>query len=185
MKNSILLLCALLLLLAGCDNEISFRTTTSEKMAEEEVGVYGPGNDSLQSASVSRFDDLSDGGTLNDAVSTHQRYIELLEKHNNLVEAHGRLTHVHRDQTEKIASLTKENAQLKKELADASEMLITMRRELDKWKKDIFAYRQELKSAMDTNRQLMQRIIRILGGEMPQLETTQQPQTAKTEGDPQ
>lgn len=158
-----------LALAAGCDSELALRTS-SKPPSDEDITVYGPENDALKSSAVDRYDDLSDGGTLDDAVTTHQKYIDLLEKHNNLIEAHAKLTQTHRDQKEQITALGKENTQLKKELKDASSMLVTMRRELDKWKADIFAYRAELKRSLDTNRMLMERIVRILGGELPATE---------------
>ncbi len=181
MKTHICLsICLMIVLLAtGCDNEITFRTRSEDTPPTDDVQVYGPGNDSLQMASTDRYDDLSEGGTLNDAVSTHQRYIDLLEEHKELLKAHKDLTHARRDQQEKLAALEKENAQLNKELKDATEMLTIMQRELDKWKNDIFVYRQELNTALQNNRKLMERIIRILGGEMPQIESANQ-KTAAT-----
>jgi septal ring factor EnvC (AmiA/AmiB activator) len=181
MKTHIRLAIGLLtmFLVTGCDNEISFRTRTEDTPPADDVQVYGPSNDSLQMASTDRYDDLSEGGTLNDAVSTHQRYIDLLEEHNKLLKAHKDLTHASRDQQEKLAALEKENAQLTKELNDATEMLTIMQRELDKWKNDIFVYRQELNTALQNNRRLMERIIRILGGEMPQIEPANQETAAK------
>jgi DNA repair exonuclease SbcCD ATPase subunit len=161
------LLAAGTLALAGCNGELSLKTQSEPNPRNEEIAVYGGGQDSLASSGVSSFDNQKEGGTITDAVSTHEKYIQALEETKHLVEQLARFREKARDQEDLLVRLQSENNQLKQELADATAMLVTMRKEMDKWKADIFHYRKEIKDELAGIRNLQERMIRILGGEVP------------------
>ncbi|MFP4355527.1 MAG: hypothetical protein ACLFUJ_10445 [Phycisphaerae bacterium] len=153
--------------LIGCNGELSLKTDTSRTPSDEEIGVYGGGNDSLAASGVSGFDDTLDGGTLNDTMATHEKYIQALEETKHLTAELAKFREKARDQEDELLGLRRENAQLKQELSDATAMLVTMRKEMDKWKMDIFRYREQLQAELTAIRSLQERTIRILGGEVP------------------
>lgn len=169
MHNNILLsaLVGLVGCLIGCNGELSLKTDASRSPSNEEIGVYGGGNDSLAASGVTGFDDTLDGGTLNDTMATHEKYIQALEETKHLTAELAKYREKARDQEDELVGLRKDNALLKQELSDATAMLVTMRKEMDKWKMDIFRYRKELQAELTAIRSLQERTIRILGGEVP------------------
>ena len=85
-----------------------------------------------------------------------------------------------RAQRDKIQALQLDNQKLQsdleaaqKELREANAVLMEMRQELVKWKADILGFRQEMRAAQQAQLQAMGKIVKLMGGELPPLATSQ------------
>lgn len=56
-------------------------------------------------------------------------------------------------------------------------MLIELRGELTKWKSNVLGFRQEIQTAQQAQLEALQKVLRLLGGEVP--EPTTRPAAAK------
>ena len=74
---------------------------------------------------------------------------------------------------QQLATSQTELKQTQKELADANELLLEMRRELDRWKTNVLGFRKEMRDAQQAELEALTKVIRLLGGEV--VEATTQP----------
>jgi hypothetical protein len=80
-----------------------------------------------------------------------------------------------RDLMGQVADLKAELARTQRELADANDLLVTHRREIEKWKADVLGFRDEMRGAHQVELEALLKVMKLLGAETPE------PATASTD----
>jgi septal ring factor EnvC (AmiA/AmiB activator) len=65
-----------------------------------------------------------------------------------------------------LSKAKQDNEQLNRELTDANNMLVELRKELDRWRANVLGFRQEMREAQQTQLEALAKIMKMLGGEM-------------------
>jgi len=97
-----------------------------------------------------------------------EKYAKAVEEITRAQQENRRLADENRQLGQTIAGLQAELAQAQKELQDANSLLIDVRRANDKWKSDVLGYRDEMRSAHLVELDALHKVLRLLGGDVPE-----------------
>ena len=99
--------------------------------------------------------------------------MELSKEHAKLSEEAAVLRQENKDLNERnqqlkgqVVTLEAQLQQTQRELSEASDLLITMRIELNNWKTDILGFRDEIRDAETAQLEALLKILKVLGGEV-------------------
>ena len=106
-----------------------------------------------------------------------QKYSQAIEKLVVAQQENRDLQQKTRELAAQMVKLQAEHSQSQKELYDANLMLVELRQELEKWKKDVLGFRQEIRSSQEAQLEALSKVLRLLGGEVAQ--PTTQPSEGK------
>ena len=67
---------------------------------------------------------------------------------------------------EQLANIQKQLRQTQNELNDANEIMISMRAELNNWKRDVLGFRNEMRNAEKAQLEALLKIMKVLGGDV-------------------
>ena len=156
------------LFLAGCGlpNELTIDKPAAnavETTPEEPPMVIGQTPEKMQK----RFDPtIQDDGDLEQGeLRWAHRYEELSVGNNALRETNHELTLENDQLKQKIKMLESELEQTQKDMTEANEFLGQMHLELNKWKKDVLGFRQEIRLTQQVQIEALGKILRVLGAE--------------------
>jgi hypothetical protein len=97
-----------------------------------------------------------------------ERYARTVED----LAAEQRRNHELADQARKlmgqVAQLKAELDRTQRELADANDLLVTHRREIEKWKTDVLGFRDEMRGAHQVELEALLKVMKLLGAETPE-----------------
>lgn len=100
------------------------------------------------------------------ALEWSRKYSEAVEKLVAAQQEHSAAQEQNRQLAGQATKLQAELAQSRKELADANAMLLELRGELQKWKKDVLGFRGEMRSSQQAQLEALSKVLRLLGGEV-------------------
>ncbi len=112
----------------------------------------------------------NDGGgagaesTVDRALMWSEKYGEAVDRLSKLQQAYRDLEQENRAVQATIAQAKTELAQSEKELTDANSLLVEMRTELDRWKRSVLGYREEMRQAQQAQLEALGKVIMLLGG---------------------
>jgi len=89
------------------------------------------------------------------------------------------------DAEKKTRELQRELEQAHRELADANKTLLVLQGELEKWKRDVLGFREEIRAAMAAELTALQQIMKVLGGELAEPVPSDSDPESQPEEDPQ
>jgi hypothetical protein len=108
----------------------------------------------------------TEGPTLvNRLLELQQRHTQAVQDLSDERDSTRQLSDEKRQLSQQLASTQTELARAQKELQEANDLLITVRRENDKWKGDVLAHRGEILRAHEAEMKALVKVIRLLGGE--------------------
>ncbi|MBS3821157.1 MAG: hypothetical protein GVY16_04725 [Planctomycetes bacterium] len=150
----------------GCEpTNVSYRGLTPQMT---------PMNDETEVRQVAHLDDESIVGDVNTdgrgatdvALEWADKYAKISQK---LVYADRRNRELEKEKAQlnqRITELEGELKRTKSELADANVMLEEMKRDLNDWRKNVLAYRKEIRMSQTAQLNALQKILELLGGEV-------------------
>ena len=170
---SILTALATLLAIAGCDGAFRPQPPAEVKTpaVEEADASY------LVDTTVRGDEDTEGPSAVQSALAWSDKYAQAAEKLVRLQQANQALEEKNRQLLAQIAKSQIDVETSKKELNEANAMLIELRGELTKWKSNVLGFRQEIQTAQQAQLEALQKVLRLLGGEVP--EPTTRPAAAK------
>lgn len=175
-------------MLAGCEQLAFFHgreSAPAEPPAEQSPPAEAPGRANYMADSAVRGDDNSQNeGAVDVALEWSKKYAKAAEQ---LVEAQKANQQLTEKNKKLLAELAKAQVQLEeaqKELADANEMILQLGKQNREWRKNVLGFREELLQAEKVQLDKLQKIIVLLGGEVPQKPKpgAASPQAASAEG---
>lgn len=104
---------------------------------------------------------------LDSAVQLSEKYAHLSTEASELKQQNKNLHAENQQLRESLKSARTELNATQKELSEANNLLMEMRVELNNWKNDVLSFRDEMRQADITQLQTLQKILEILGGEVP------------------
>ena len=102
------------------------------------------------------------------ALAWSEKYSQAVEKLLNAQQDNRKLQESNREASAQISKLQAELDQSQKELGEANAMLMELRQELEKWKKDVLGFRQEMRSSQEAQLEALTKVLKLLGGEVVQ-----------------
>lgn len=124
-------------------------------------------------------DAASEGPTVvESAIELSKKYATLSEEMSRLKVEKQDLIDQNTRLKEKISTLEPELTQTKKELTEANDLLVEMRIELNNWKTDVLGFRDEMREADKAQLETLMKILKVLGGEVKDIEQEQDPVAA-------
>ncbi len=157
------LACLGVLLLAGCEQEVSYRDNTPPpNTSQQERGTGGY----MAGTSVSRESGAPSPSAVEDALEWSRKYSQTAEK---LAETQRDYNELEREKQQLLAQIARLQTELdraKKELHESNDMLIEMREELNSWKTNVLGYRDEMRKAQQVQIDRLEEIIKLLGGQV-------------------
>lgn len=114
------------------------------------------------------------------AILWSEKYDRLLHTTDELRQRNMELFEENTQLKKKVEDLSGRLVQTQKELEEANEFLQKMHLELNQWKADVLGFREELRKAQAAQLQALGKILRILGAEPVQPETTAPAEAIKT-----
>lgn len=161
---------ALAALLGGCYEQPAAPATTqtaapvpAPQPAKPKESAQAP---YLAKAAVKSDVDAPENGAVDSAIMWAEKYGKAVE---NLSATQDKLRQMSDDKAVIQRDLEKtrlELAQAQKELTDANTMLLEMKSELDKWKKDVLGNRNEMMKAHAAELDALRKIMKVLGSEL-------------------
>jgi len=119
---------------------------------------------------------FTDGPSASEAVQSallwSEKYQQLSEVSNQIREKNMQLFEENARLKKEVESLEIRLAKTQKELDEASEFLQKMHVELNHWKSDVLGFREELRKAQAAQLQALGKILRILGAEAVDADTS-------------
>lgn len=177
MRKTMSILTALAMMLAagGCANGFKSR------QSDTEIGASTPeGGDATYLLDATVRGETNEGpSAVQSALVWSEKYAQAAEKLVRLQQVNQALEENNRKLLARIAKLQIDDQTSKKELNEANAMLIELREELTKWKANVLGFRQEIQTAQQAQLEALQKVLKLLGGEVP--EPTTRPAAAKTE----
>ena len=129
----------------------------------------GQGTPHLGTATVVDESGQSTAGAVERARNWSKKYSSLAEKYIKVQEDNRTLTDKNRQLAGQVEKLGAQLAQARKELREANAMLSDMNNELAQWKRDVLGFREEIRRAQQAQMGLMTKMVRLLGGEVPEV----------------
>ncbi len=169
---------AVAMLLCGC-LEMGRKPLATVNTSEAEIT---PKAEYLSEVSVKAVHEGEGETAVESALIWSEKYAEAVERLVRMQQENRQLAESNRKQTGRISDLRQELAQCQKELAEANAMLIEMGGELEKWKANVLGFRQEMRKADEVQLIALYKVLRLLGGEIPEVpEETSAVPTASAE----
>ena len=170
---SILTALAMMLAIAGCDSALR-----PQRSAEVRASAPEDADASYLVDTTVRGDENTGGpSAVQSALAWSDKYAQAAEKLVRLQQANQALEGKNRQLLAQIAKSQIDTETSRKELNEANAMLIELRGELTKWKSNVLGFRQEIQTAQQAQLEALQKVLRLLGGEVP--EPTTRPAAAK------
>ena len=172
-QSMIVSVVVILSLLGGCESVgVSANQRQSQAVPPAENAEY------LAKGAVRRDGGASQESAVESALAWSEKYLQAVEKYNKLADDNKELQRQLAERDLKISQLENQLRQSQKELTDANSLLIEMRGELNKWKSDVLGFRQEMRNAQQAQLDALAKILKLLGGEIPQQMVAVTTQTA-------
>lgn len=170
---SILTALAMMLAIAGCDSAFKSQPSAGVKASttEEADASY------LVDTTVRGDENTGGPSAVQSALAWSDKYAQAAEKLVRLQQANQALEEKNRQLLAQIAKSQIDVETSRKEIDEANTMLIELRGELTKWKSNVLGFRQEIQTAQQAQLEALQKVLRLLGGEVP--EPTTRPAAAK------
>ena len=108
------------------------------------------------------------GSAVESALVWSEKYLEAVDKITSLQEENKKLKVQIKQEQKRVASLESQVTQNQKELKDANALLIEMHGELKTWKDNVLGFRDEMRTAQKAQLDAMAKVLKLLGGEVPQ-----------------
>jgi len=130
---------------------------------------FGENEKPQSTASSKRFEqqDTTKTTAIEAAVEMSQKYAQLsvesteLKRQNETLQEESRQIHHKLEQTQTKLDSTQ------RELDQANDLIMEMQVELNNWKADVLGFREEMRQADIAQLQTLQKVLEILGGEVP------------------
>ncbi len=131
---------------------------------------FGENEQPQSTASPKRFEqeNTSQANAIEAAIEMSEKYTQLsaesaeLQKQNEDFRQENQRIHGNLQQTQAELERTQ------KELGQANDLIMEMRVELNNWKADVLGFREEMRQADIAQLQTLQKVVELLGGEVPQ-----------------
>jgi septal ring factor EnvC (AmiA/AmiB activator) len=130
-----------------------------------------PEADYLRGTAVQGGQDDEADSAVQESIVLHEKYAQAMESLLRAQQSNEQLAARNRQQEQQIRTLQAELAQAQKELAEASDMLVEMRKELDRWRTDVLGFRADMIKYQKAVLLSQQKILRLLGAEVPPEQT--------------
>jgi len=101
------------------------------------------------------------------ALAWSEKYARAVEQLARRQEENRKLAEKNRNLQDEIASLQGELDQTRQELTEANDLLIDVRRANEEWKQSVLGYRDEMRKAHGAELEALHKVLRLLGGEVP------------------
>jgi chromosome segregation ATPase len=101
------------------------------------------------------------------ALAWSEKYSKAVEKLLQAQQENRDLLETNKQLLGQQTKLQTELTQTKRELGDANAMLLELRGELEKWKKDILGFRREIRTSQEAQLEALAKVLKLLGGEVP------------------
>jgi hypothetical protein len=95
------------------------------------------------------------------------KYARVLEDLGREQQRSRELTEQNQKLSDTVARLQADLAKAQQELGEANNLLVLMKRELEKWKTDVLGYRDESRKVHETELEALAKILTLLGGAIP------------------
>jgi regulator of replication initiation timing len=105
-----------------------------------------------------------DESVLESAIDISEKYAKLSKEHNKLQDKYKGRVEENRILAAKNEQLKAELAQAEKELKQANELLKSTVEELNKWKKNVLGFQQEVRQADQAQLEALYKILTLMGG---------------------
>jgi len=148
---------SLLLPLIGCEPVTP--TGTPPVRVEPTQASYIP-------ASAVKPDNEPTPTAVDAAMAWAERYSQAVLERDAALERAREAERGQEDAEKKTRELQRDLEQVNRELADANKTLLVLQGELDKWKRDVLGFREEIRAAMAAELTALQQIMKVLGGEL-------------------
>lgn len=119
-------------------------------------------------SNAKRFQEPSLQGStaVESALELSEKYAILSTETNMLRQNNQSLTLENQKLKEQLFNIQKQLQQTQKELNEANEIMISMRAELNNWKKDVLGFRDEMRNAEKAQIEALLKIMKVLGGDV-------------------
>ena len=164
MKQTIKTIAVILLLGAmttGCDYKF-------QKYTPPSIGS----NDKVEASNANYLEDLvdnrnadrNDNTAVDIAAKLSEKYGDAVDKLNNLQTKHMALLEKDKGSQIQVSKLQTDITRAEKELKEANTMLLEMREELSKWKKDVLSFRSEMRMSQKAMLEGLTRLHVLISG---------------------
>jgi len=169
-------LLSLIILVCGCSKTSWF---SSRRVPQS---IAGEPQIDQSSAIEKRFNETSTNNptVVESALDLSKKYALLSEQAAAMKQENQRYSVENRSLKERVALLEAELKQTKKDLTESTDLLISMRVELNNWKNNVIGFRDEMRQADSEELKVLLEILKILGGEI-KADTSNSDQTAQPE----
>jgi hypothetical protein len=120
---------------------------------------------------------IGDGGIGESAVDSaliwSEKYSQAMERLMRLEQQNRELERRNQQLLEQLTRAESELRQTQQELRDANDLLLEMRKELKQWKLNVLGFRDEIRTAQHAQIKALEKVIRLLGGEVVEPPATQ------------
>ncbi len=182
MRHSIVLLVAAVVTVAGCalaemDQKPHIRHPLQTRPARPRQAEY------LQDIAVAKEPTQAPTPTaVEDALAWSRKYSQAIEELHLEREKTRSLEEQNRQLRQRVAEIEGELTQAQLELEEANGLLIEVRAENEKWKKNILGYRDEMRRSHLTELEALAKVLKLLGGEIAESAPAAQDAPAPGEG---
>jgi len=121
----------------------------------------------LKETAVQPDEGATSGTAVENALAWSEKYGQAVEQLARQQQENRKLADQNRQLEANTVSLEGELAQTRKELKEANDLLIDVRRANEEWKTSVLGYRNEMRRALQTIIETEIRVVRLLGGEVP------------------
>jgi len=140
---------------------------------DQELGASQPSAreaDYLGPAAVQGDAETEGQTAVENALIWSEKYSEAVEKLAEAQKEKHEVENTNRQLSEEVVRLQQQIKQYEKELADSNAMLMEMKDELARWKADVLGFRNEMRQAQETQLVALQRVLKLLGGDLGEAE---------------
>jgi septal ring factor EnvC (AmiA/AmiB activator) len=99
------------------------------------------------------------------AMELQEKYAKAMERMMEMQRQVVAMEKANHELQKKIASMETARAQDARELKDANERLFEMKKDLEKWKKNVFGFQGEMRQALVAIMKSQERVLKLLGAE--------------------
>jgi len=130
---------------------------------------FGENEKPQSAASSKRFEqqDTTKTTAIEAAVEMSQKYAQLSTESAELKRQNEKLQEENRQIHDKLEQTQTELDSTQRELNQANDLVMEMQVELNNWKADVLGFREEMREADIAQLQTLQKVLEILGGELP------------------
>jgi chromosome segregation ATPase len=131
---------------------------------------FGENEKPQSAASPKRFEQQStaQANAIETAIEMSEKYAQLSAESVELQKQNENLRQEKQQIHGKLQQTQAELDRTQKELSQANDLIMEMRVELNDWKADVLGFREEMRQADIVQLQTLQKVVELLGGEVPQ-----------------